>query len=91
MFILFGEGIDRHMNQNLDKWNFELADTTYSINHWKNYDSTFSMSYSTDPSYSVGFLYGDLKKDNDEIILSTDSTEYRIRNNVSTRPTTSFG
>lgn len=81
MFILFGEGIDRHMNENLDRWDFELSDTTYSIYHWKNYDSTFSISYRTDPSFSVGFLYGELKKNENEIILFTDSTEYRIRNN----------
>lgn len=82
MFILFEEGIDRHLNQNLNKWDFKLSDTTFSIYNWKNYDSTFSMSYYTDPSFfSFGFLYGDLKNNRDEMILISDSTEYRIRNN----------
>lgn len=61
MFYLFSKGIDRHQNERLESWKFELQDTTYVITHWK-IENTFSISESTNPGSSTGFLDGKFTK-----------------------------
>lgn len=78
MYVLFGEGVDRYLNETLDEWEFKKADTTFSISHWKDSDS-FMFSYSTDPNSSTGFLVGKINFENDQILLLTDSTKYVIK------------
>ena len=79
MVYLFDEGVGRYLNERLDKWEFQKSDTTFSISHWKESDS-FGFLYSTDPNSSVGFLYGDYIFSNEQILLKTDSTQYKIKN-----------
>ncbi|TPE46109.1 hypothetical protein [Pontibacter mangrovi] len=80
MFYLFGEGIKRHQRNRLESWEFVKADTTFQIIRWKK-ENEFSMSYSTDPGSSTGFLDGKCEKENEGFTLSTDSTLYRIKDN----------
>ncbi|MFV1883762.1 MAG: hypothetical protein ACMZ7B_04695 [Balneola sp.] len=79
MYYLFGEGVDRYLNQNYEKWEFQKGDTTFSIGHWKESNS-FIFLESTDPNVSIGFLYGDYIFSSDQILLRTDSTQYKIKN-----------
>ena len=86
MFIL-GKGVDRYLNTNVDQWNFMLADTTYSITHWKNSDGTFDISYTVGKFSNIGFIQGEIRKNDNEVILKPypifstySSDEYLIRN-----------
>ena len=86
MFIL-GQGVDRYLNKNVDRWDFMLVDTTYSITHWKNSDSTFSISYTVGKFSKIGFIQGEISTSDNELILRTypmfstnSSGEYLIRN-----------
>ncbi len=79
MSYLFGKGIDRHQNNRLESWNFKLKDETYTITHWK-LENTFSMSESSSPGSSTYFLEGKFIKKGNEYYLTTDSTEFIIKN-----------
>ena len=78
MSYLFGKGIDRYQNDRLESWKFKLQDTNYKIIHWK-LDSTFSMSESNNPGSSTSFLDGKFTTKGNEYYLTTDTTEYIIR------------
>ena len=80
MFYLFGEGIDRHQNSQLESWEFQKADSTFSVIRWKKTDE-FSMSYSLNPGSSWGFLDGTCKKENGNWILQTDTLTMKIDKN----------
>jgi hypothetical protein len=79
MYYLFGKGIDRYQNERLESWKFKLQDTTYVITHWK-HENTFSISESTNPGSSTGFLDGKFTKKGNSYYLTTDTTEYFIKN-----------
>lgn len=79
MFYLFDKGIDRYQNERLESWKFKLHDTTYVITHWK-LENTFSMSESTNPGSSTEFLDGKFAKIENVYYLTTDTTEYIIKN-----------
>ncbi|RYF26322.1 MAG: hypothetical protein EOO42_01775 [Flavobacteriales bacterium] len=79
MFYLFGKGIDRYQNERLESWKFKLQNTTYVITHWK-LENAFSMSESNNLGSSTGFLDGKLIKKKNEYCLTTDTTEFVIKN-----------
>lgn len=79
MFYLFGKGIDRYQNERLESWKFKLQNTTYVITHWK-LENTFSMSESNNPGSSTGFLNGKFITNGNEHYLTTDTTEFIIKN-----------
>lgn len=78
-FYLFGKGIDRYQNERLESWKFKLQNTTYVITHWK-LENTFSMSESNNSGSSTGFLDGKFIKKENESFLTTDTTEFIIKN-----------
>ena len=77
MFYLFQEGIDRHQNNRLESWEFQQADSTFSLTRWKKTDK-FSMSYSLNSGSSWGFLDGTCKNENGKLILQADSLKMII-------------
>lgn len=78
MYYLYGKGIDRYQNERLESWEFKLQDTTFQITHWK-LDNAFSLSESTNPSSSTVFLDGIFIKKGNTYYLTTDKTEYIIK------------
>lgn len=78
MSYLFGKEIDRYQDNRLESWNFKLKDETYTITHWK-LENSFSMSESSSPGSSTGFLDGKFIKKENEYYLTTDSTEFIIK------------
>ncbi|MHB9142211.1 MAG: hypothetical protein ACYC25_10075 [Paludibacter sp.] len=80
MYYLFIKGIDRHLNNELESWEFVKSDKTYSINRWKN-TNDFDITYSTGPNYSAGFLYGKYKQINHDWVLTADSFRLQIHEN----------
>lgn len=76
---LFLEGIDRHQNNRLESWEFQKADSTFTLTRWKT-SNEFSLTYSLSPHWSWGCLNGTYKNENDEWVLEADSIEMRIRN-----------
>lgn len=79
MYYLFGKGIDQHQNERLESWKFKLQETTYVITHWK-LEKTFSISESTNPGSSTVFLIGKFTELGNGYYLTTDSTEFTIKN-----------
>lgn len=77
MYYLFAKGIDRYQNNRLESWDFNIADTTFILIRWKNIDE-FSMSYSTSPGSSWGFLDGKCQLIFNDWILNTDSIQMKI-------------
>jgi hypothetical protein len=57
MYYLFNAGIDRHQQLRYEDWSFQIKDTTFRITHSK-LDSSFYISYSTNPGSSSDFLEG---------------------------------
>lgn len=80
MYYLFIAGIDRHQQLRYDGWNFKIKDTTFNILHSK-LDNTFSMSYSTNPGSSSSFIDGKFISKNNMYLLTTDTTNFIIKNN----------
>lgn len=80
MFFLFEKGIDRYQNNRLESWEFQKADTTFSLVHWKKINE-FSMSYSLIPGSSWGFLDGTCQDENGIWILKADSFTMMIDEN----------
>src|SRR6185295_11505619 len=80
MYMLFAQGISRHMRQRYTSWKFQLNDTTYTIDFYKP-DTTFSISYSTHPGSSSGFIYGHVQYTDSQYLLSNDTIKLLIRNN----------
>jgi hypothetical protein len=80
MNYLFMKGIDRTVNRNLEMWEFNVKDTLFMITRWKlhnTFDITENNSFT---GASITILDGKtIKKDND-YYLTTDSTQYKIRN-----------
>ena len=79
MFYIFGNGIDRHQRQRYESWIFKLNEKTYEITHSK-LDTTFYITYSTNPGSSSGFLDGKFIDNKNEIFLQADTIKYIIRN-----------
>jgi hypothetical protein len=77
---LFSEGIQRHQKNRLESWTFTKADTTFRVTRWKK-ENEFSISYSTDPGSSWGFIEGACELTDDGFVLTTDSTRYVIKEN----------
>ncbi len=80
MYNLFIAGIERHQRRRYEGWNFKIKDTTYNITHSK-LDSTFSMTYSTNPGSSTSFIGGQFIDKNNFYLLTTDTTKFVIKNN----------
>lgn len=78
MYFLFINAINRHQQKIVESWKFNIKDTVFTINHWK-VDNTFSISESTDPGSSTGFLDGKFITRGNEHYLTTDSTKYYIK------------
>ncbi|MBF6640313.1 hypothetical protein IVB69_02350 [Flavobacterium sp. J49] len=79
MYFLFLNGIERHQNLRYESWKFNRKDTIFAIIHSK-LDNTFSMTESTNQGSTTEFLEGKFRKNGNEYYLTTDSTEYKIRN-----------
>ena len=77
MYYLFGRGIDQHQNSRLERWEFQKADTTFSLIRWKK-TNRFSILYSLDPGSSSGYLEGTYENDNGKWILKADSMQFMI-------------
>ncbi|WP_243345949.1 hypothetical protein [Parabacteroides sp. FAFU027] len=77
MFYLFGRGIDRHQNKQLEEWTFQKADTTFSLIRLKE-TNEFSLTYSLNPGSSCGFLDGHYENENGNWILKADSMTMKI-------------
>ena len=80
MYYLFSKGINRHLNKELESWEFVKSGKTYSLNRWKN-TNEFDITYSTGPNSSSGFLYGKCKQINHDWILTADSVTLQIHEN----------
>jgi hypothetical protein len=80
MYNLFIGGIGRHQRLRYEGWNFKINDTTFNITHSK-LKSTFSMTYSTNPGSSWGFIDGRFIDKSNFYLLTTDTTKFMIRNN----------
>ena len=80
MYNLFIAGISRHQRQLYEDWNFKINDTTFDITHSK-IDSTFSMTYSTNPGSSWSFIHGQFIDKHNFYLLTTDTTKFKIKNN----------
>lgn len=76
---LFSAGIDRHQNERIESLSFNIQNKTYEIIHWK-LENTFSLSEINGPHSSTGVLDGKLTKKGTGYYLTTDTTEYIIRN-----------
>jgi hypothetical protein len=81
LYILFVNGIERNQRSRLESWDFKINDTTYKISHWK-IENTFSISQSTNPGSSWGFLDGSFEIKDKDYYLTTDSTQYVIRDGI---------
>jgi len=79
MHFLFSEGINRHQRDRLESWEFKMQDTTYNIIHWK-LENSFSISESMNPGSSTVFLDGTFVEKDKEYHLTTDSTNFTIKN-----------
>jgi len=80
MYYLFTWGIERHQKNRYVSWHFNISDTVFQITHSK-FDNTFSITYSTDPGSSWSLIDGRFIKRQDSYALTTDSTQFIIRNN----------
>ena len=80
MYNLYNKGIDRYVNNELESWNFTIADTTFSLIRWKK-TNDFDMSYSTCPGTSWSSLNGKSKLVNHDWILTADSFTMTIHDN----------
>ena len=81
MYNLFIAGIGRHQRMRYEGWNFQINDTTFNITHSK-LDSTFSMTYSTNPGSSLSFIDGRFIDKSSFYLLTTDTTKFIIKNNL---------
>jgi hypothetical protein len=79
MYLLFNQGISRHQRQRYEIWEFHLNDTAYSISHYKP-DTTFSISYSTNPGSSSSYVYGHVEFASDQYTLFNDTLRLKIKN-----------
>ena len=79
MYILFTQGISRHQRQRYESWTFPLNDTTFRVNYHKP-DSTFFISYSTNPGSSSIYIYGHVQVVGRQYTLSTDTLTLTIKN-----------
>ena len=80
MYLLFTQGIRRHQKQRYESWKFALNDTTFRITNNK-LDSTFDISYSTNPGSSSSFIYGHVASKENVYILTNDTLRLLIKNN----------
>lgn len=80
MYYLFIAGIDRHQRLRYEGWSFQLKDTIYRVKHSK-LDSSFYMTYSTNPGSSTGFLDGKFIDNKNYYSLTTDTTKFIIKDN----------
>ena len=81
MYNLFIAGIGRHQRMLYEGWSFKIKDTTFNITHSK-LDSTFSITYSTNPGSSSGFIGGLFIDKTSFYLLTTDTTKFIIKNNL---------
>lgn len=79
MNFLFMKGIDRTVNRNLEMWEFNLKDTMFMITRWKLHN-TFEITESTNSGSSTSILDGKTIKRDTYYYLTTDSTQYKIKN-----------
>ena len=80
MYLLFTQGISRHQRQRYESWQFTLSDTTFRITNNK-LDSTFDISYSTNPGSSSSFIYGHVASNKNVYLLTNDTLRLLIKNN----------
>jgi len=80
MYNLFIAGVGRHQRMRYEGWNFKIKDTTFNITHSK-LDSTFGITYSTNPGSSSGFIGGQFIDKKTFYLLSADTIKFTIRNN----------
>ncbi len=80
MYYLFIGGIERHQRQRFEGWNFKLNDTTFHITHLK-LDSTFAITYSTNPGSSSGLISGKFLDKTNYYSLTSDTGKFVIRGN----------
>ena len=80
MYYLFSWGIERHQKMRYESWNFNISDTVFEITHSK-FNNLFSITYSTNPGSSWSLIDGRFIKKQDSYVLTTDSTQFIIRNN----------
>ena len=80
VYVLFGQGISRHQRQRYESWIFQLQDTIYRIDYYKP-DTTFSISYSTNPSSSSSYVYGHVFVADKHYVLANDTLKLVIKNN----------
>ena len=80
MYYLFLKGIDRHLNRELESWEFVKSGKTYSLDRWKN-TNEFDITYSIGSNSSSGFLHGKCKQINHGWILTADSVSLQIHEN----------
>jgi hypothetical protein len=79
MYFIFIAGINRHQRQRYEDWTFKIDDKTYRITH-SILDTTFSITYSTNPGSATGFLNGKFIENKNEIYLHSDTMKYTMRN-----------
>jgi hypothetical protein len=80
MYFTFFAGMNRHQMQRYEIWTFKFDNRIYNITH-SILDTTFSITYSTNPGSSNGFLNGQFIENKNEIYLEAETTKYMIRNN----------
>lgn len=79
MYVVFTQGISRHQCQRYESWRFQLNDTTFRIDYYKP-DTTFSISYSTNPGSSSSYIDGHVQRVGGDYVLSNDTLKLTIKN-----------
>ena len=79
IYYLFTNAIDQHQARHYDAWQFIQSDTTFELLLSKQ-DTTFYMTYSTNPGSSTSFISGHFIRNNDNYNLTNDSIRMMIRN-----------
>ena len=78
-YFLWDKAIERHQNRIWEIYSFEFKNKKYQININKP-DDIFGITESANPGSSWTYQDGIIKRQNETIILETDSTKYIIKN-----------
>ena len=76
-YFLWDKSIERHQNRIWETYSFEFKNKKYQIGIHKP-DNTFGITESTNPGSSWTYQDGIIKRQNESIILETDSTKYIV-------------
>ena len=77
MYFMFQAGLDKYFHERYETWQFNVADTTFSLTRLKREDE-FNITYSLQPGSSWTFLDGKCRLVGNDWVLDPDSIHMRI-------------